>query len=432
MDENRAPVGRSGGCVLGRFALLWALAVSVLLIMVGQRAAHPPVRALELFFFDGAYVWTALALVMAAFGGPAGAWKQEVLSLGLLTLGLIASIYLPVGWLEAPWLWSRIAVGYLGLWGLTVAAYGLGRCAVAWAGRSWLGLVVALLLLILLASTWWIPVPGGAPAHFSPYEKHFFPAMRGVLRLSDSVYYLGLFYLASLGYWVRVRQPLLSFGVRWTAFGIASVGVMAFYGAAVQRDRLWRAPPPPLLPSAETLGDLARVSGPVEVLCFVRDSRGAAPAEQLQARDITAYAATLQAANHGLSLQWFDAFWVPDLARELRVPGNGHVILRNSQGDVQRVPLPQPLASRPSWSRFDRHMRRVFLAWSTLPSTASSDPVAGKASGGLGVGGGRSNGLGWLALWSVPLLVGGGAVVGVVLGWRRRARLNRSPFRGHA
>jgi len=42
------------------------------------------------------------------------------------------------------------------------------------------------------------PPLGTVIAHFSMYEKHFFPFMRGLLQLNDVVYYLSVVYLALL------------------------------------------------------------------------------------------------------------------------------------------------------------------------------------------------------------------------------------------
>jgi hypothetical protein len=63
--------------------------------------------------------------------------------------------------------------------------------------------VLAAVFIFFLFLTWALsrvvdPPFGDLIAHFSLYEKHFFPLMRGLLQLSDVVYYFSLTYLALL------------------------------------------------------------------------------------------------------------------------------------------------------------------------------------------------------------------------------------------
>jgi hypothetical protein len=63
--------------------------------------------------------------------------------------------------------------------------------------------VIAALLIFVLFLSWSLsrvvdPPLGTVIAHFSLYEKHFFPFMRGLIQLSDLVYYASVVYLALL------------------------------------------------------------------------------------------------------------------------------------------------------------------------------------------------------------------------------------------
>ena len=63
--------------------------------------------------------------------------------------------------------------------------------------------VIAAVLIFVLFLAWQLsrvvdPPLGTVIASFSLYEKHFFPFMRGIIQLSDVVYYASVVYLALL------------------------------------------------------------------------------------------------------------------------------------------------------------------------------------------------------------------------------------------
>jgi ABC-2 type transport system permease protein len=98
---------------------------------------------------------------------------------------------------------GHIAGGYAGLLCVGAATLALGVLGSALARTQLVAGVIAAVLIFVLFLTWQLsrvvdPPLGTVISHLSLYEKHFFPFMRGLIQLSDLVYYAGVVYLALL------------------------------------------------------------------------------------------------------------------------------------------------------------------------------------------------------------------------------------------
>lgn len=98
---------------------------------------------------------------------------------------------------------GHIAGGYAGLLCVGAATLALGVLGSALARTQLVAGVIAAVLIFVLFLTWQLsrvvdPPLGTVISHFSLYEKHFFPFMRGLIQLSDLVYYAAVVYLALL------------------------------------------------------------------------------------------------------------------------------------------------------------------------------------------------------------------------------------------
>lgn len=98
---------------------------------------------------------------------------------------------------------GHIAGGYAGLLCVGAATLSLGVLGSALARTQLVAGVIAAVLIFVLFLTWQMsrvvdPPLGTVISHLSLYEKHFFPFMRGLIQLSDLVYYAGVVYLALL------------------------------------------------------------------------------------------------------------------------------------------------------------------------------------------------------------------------------------------
>jgi ABC-2 type transport system permease protein len=125
-----------------------------------------------------------------------------VSALVVLSLLVVSSVYLPaLIFVNGKVSIGHIASGYLGLLLVGAATLALGVLASALARTQLMAGVLAAVFIFLLFLTWALsrvvdPPIGTLIAHFSLYEKHYFPFMRGLLQLSDVVYYMSLTYLA--------------------------------------------------------------------------------------------------------------------------------------------------------------------------------------------------------------------------------------------
>jgi ABC-2 type transport system permease protein len=123
-------------------------------------------------------------------------------ALVVLSLLVLASVYLPaLIFVNGKVSVGHIAAGYFGLLLLGAATASLGVLGSALARTQLMAGVLATVLIFVLFLAWALsrvvdPPFGTIISHFSLYEKHFFPFMRGLVQLSDIVYYVSLTYLA--------------------------------------------------------------------------------------------------------------------------------------------------------------------------------------------------------------------------------------------
>ena len=92
---------------------------------------------------------------------------------------------------------GHIAAGYLGMLLLGAAVIALGMAASALAPNQLLALILVAVVVAILHFIYWIAqITEGEVhtvlEHLSIYVKHFMPFRRGMLQLSDVVYYLSL------------------------------------------------------------------------------------------------------------------------------------------------------------------------------------------------------------------------------------------------
>ncbi len=122
----------------------------------------------------------------------------------VLTAITLVSLYLPAMiFVHGKVSLGHIAGGYIGLLCVGAATLSLGVLGSALARNQLVAGVIAALLIFVLFLSWSLsrvvdPPLGTVIAHFSLYEKHFFPFMRGLIQLSDLVYYASVVYLALL------------------------------------------------------------------------------------------------------------------------------------------------------------------------------------------------------------------------------------------
>jgi ABC-2 type transport system permease protein len=122
----------------------------------------------------------------------------------VLSLLVLASVYLPaLIFVNGKVSLGHIASGYMGLLMVGAATLSLGVLGSTLARTQIMAGVLATVFIFVLFLTWALsrvvdPPLGTVIAHFSLYEQHFFPSMRGLLQLSDVIYYVSVTYLALL------------------------------------------------------------------------------------------------------------------------------------------------------------------------------------------------------------------------------------------
>ena len=122
----------------------------------------------------------------------------------VLALLVLASVYLPaLIFVNGKVSLGHIASGYFGLLMVGAATLSLGVLGSALARTQIMAGVLAAVFIFVLFLCWALsrvvdPPLGTVIAHFSLYEQHFFPSMRGLLQLSDVVYYASVTYFALL------------------------------------------------------------------------------------------------------------------------------------------------------------------------------------------------------------------------------------------
>jgi len=125
-------------------------------------------------------------------------------ALFVLSVLILMSLYLPaLIFVNGKVSYGHIAGGYFGLILVGAATLSLGVLGSALARNQLIAGIFAAVFIFLLFLCWPLakvvdPPFGPLIAYFSLYEKHFFPFMRGLVQLSDIVYYLSIVYFALL------------------------------------------------------------------------------------------------------------------------------------------------------------------------------------------------------------------------------------------
>jgi ABC-2 type transport system permease protein len=125
-----------------------------------------------------------------------------VSALCVLSIVTLLSLYLPaLIFVNGKVSLGHIAGGYFGLLCVGAATLALGLLGSALARNQLMAGVLAAVFIFVLFLAWGLsrvvePPLGTIIAHFSLYEQHFFPFMRGLVQLSDIVYYASVVYLA--------------------------------------------------------------------------------------------------------------------------------------------------------------------------------------------------------------------------------------------
>jgi ABC-2 type transport system permease protein len=122
----------------------------------------------------------------------------------VLSLLVLSSVYLPaLIFVNGKVSIGHIAAGYMGLLLVGAATLSLGVLGSALARTQLMAGVLAAVFIFALFLAWALsrvvdPPLGTLISNFSLYEKHFFPFMRGLVQLSDVVFYVSLTYFALL------------------------------------------------------------------------------------------------------------------------------------------------------------------------------------------------------------------------------------------
>ena len=130
-----------------------------------------------------------------------GKFISAFVVLSLLTL---LSLYLPaLIFVNGKVSLGHIAAGYLGLLLLGSATLSLGVLGSVLGKNQLVAGLLASVFIFLLFLSWYlariVDPPLSVPiAYLSLYEKHYFPFMRGLVQLTDVVFYLSVAYLALL------------------------------------------------------------------------------------------------------------------------------------------------------------------------------------------------------------------------------------------
>jgi ABC-2 type transport system permease protein len=122
----------------------------------------------------------------------------------VLAVVTLLSLYLPaLIFVNGKVSLGHIAGGYFGLLCVGAATLSLGVLGSALARNQLMAGVFAAVFIFVLFLCWALsrvvdPPLGTVIAHFSLYEMHFFPFMRGLVQASDIVFYASIVYFALL------------------------------------------------------------------------------------------------------------------------------------------------------------------------------------------------------------------------------------------
>lgn len=288
---------------------------------------------MQVFLHDSAWIGTAFGLVLGLWPwwgearGDGTRWLWR--GIALLALWLLSSLPLPaLIAIHGHLWWPALVVGYGGVWGVSAVGMAIGYGSRSLFARPLGAWLLGASLWWLLAQAWsWsaelTPDLAAGVRYLSLYEKHFYPAMRGVWRFSDLVYAGSFVYAAWLiGTLIpRVREQKAK--TRWlVGYGASALLCLLAANVLAERHDLRRdaSAPNRIGPSATTVALARALPVPPKVYVFMRDGRLAAAAAG-------PYVKALASRVGALELQVRDADLSPGLTRAYGVPGNGHLVL---------------------------------------------------------------------------------------------------------
>lgn len=125
-------------------------------------------------------------------------------ALAFVTVVVLLSLYLPaLIFVNGKVSYGHIAAGYLGMVLLGAATLAIGMFASSLTSHPFLAVLVTGGFAALLEACWWVALIADAPLSevlgwLAPYYKHFQPFRRGIVQLSDLVFFASLIYFALL------------------------------------------------------------------------------------------------------------------------------------------------------------------------------------------------------------------------------------------
>lgn len=123
-------------------------------------------------------------------------------SLVFLSALVLATLYLPaLIFIRGKVSVGHIAAGYTGMLLLGAATLAVGVFASSLAKNQFLAVILAAVFVTTLELSWWIAqITEGSFAsvlgYMAPYMKHFHPFRRGLVQLSDVVFYASIVYVS--------------------------------------------------------------------------------------------------------------------------------------------------------------------------------------------------------------------------------------------
>ena len=127
-----------------------------------------------------------------------------IAALTFLSVLVLLSLYLPaLIFINGKVSLGHIAAGYLGMLLLGASTLAVGLFASSLVKNQLMAVILAAVFVTMLELCWWIAQVTDAPfstlvAYFAPYMKHFHPFRRGMVQLSDIIFYISVIYFSLL------------------------------------------------------------------------------------------------------------------------------------------------------------------------------------------------------------------------------------------